>query len=377
MTLRVLVVGGGIGGLTAALALRRHGVEARVLERAPAPVEVGAGIVLWPNAMRVLRRLGVAESIEDAGAAIVRGELRAAGGRMLSPTPVREIEALTGERSVALHRADLQRILASAVGDALELGAEVAALDQRGTEVRVVLRDGAERRADAVVGADGLDSAVREALLGPHRPHYAGYTAWRGVAPAAVASGSAFESWGRGRRFGALDLGEGRTYWYATENAPEGGRGAAGLLERFAGWHEPVEALLDATAPEAVLRHDVYDLEPLPRWSVGRATLLGDAAHAMTPDLGQGACQAIEDAWALGECLAGSERLPAALLVYGKSRRARAEGVARQSRWVGRAGQLARPRACRWRDAALRAVPAPARLLSLERLVERGREDDA
>jgi 2-polyprenyl-6-methoxyphenol hydroxylase-like FAD-dependent oxidoreductase len=235
--------------------------------------------------------------------------------------------------------------------------------------VTVRLAGAGTRSGDTLVGADGLFSRIREAVLGPRPPRYAGYTAWRAVARVGgMEPGTAFETWGRGRRFGALDIGGGRTYWYAAENAPQGGRdldARLALLSRFAGWHEPIEALLDATPSPAVLRHDVFHLRALPVWSVGRVTLLGDAAHAMTPDLGQGACQAIEDAWVLADRLAGAADVPAALRAYEARRRGRAGAIARRSRWVGRVAQASRPRLCRLRDAALRATPPATSLRSL------------
>ena len=168
------------------------------------------------------------------------------------------------------------------------------------------------------------------------------------------------ETWGRGRRFGQWGMAGGRAYWYATAERARGpGRPApgpqAGLLDLFRGWHAPIEALIEATEEAAILRNDVYDRPPLRRWSVGRVTLLGDAAHPMTPDLGQGACQAIEDAVILADCLAGSEDIAAALRAYESRRIPRTSRVVRESRRAGTIAQWSNPLACKFREALLRS----------------------
>lgn len=222
-------------------------------------------------------------------------------------------------------------------------------------------------RADLVVLADGLASATRHHITGPApQPRYAGYTAWRGVTepdtglPTRLA---AAESWGRGQRFGIVPLPSGRAYWFATANTAEGrhtpGGEHTGLLRRFAGWHEPITRVLEATESDQVLRHDVYDLHPHPSSYVrGRLVLLGDAAHAMTPNLGQGACQALEDAATLGVLAGRGSDLAAALASYDALRRPRAQLIARRSRQLGRVGQLDGWAATLIRDLLVRATPS-------------------
>src|SRR5262249_12324260 len=186
-------------------------------------------------------------------------------------------------------------------------------------------------------------------------PRYAGYTAWRGISPVAIEPGRLSESWGVGERFGLVDVGGGRTYWFATKNAPEGepdepeGRKAE-IRRRFSGWHEPIAAVIDAADEDDVLRNDVYYLEPLQRWSSGGVVLLGDAAHATTPGVGQGAAQAIEDAVVLASRVAHGGELAAALADYESIRRPRTRAVLKLSRRADRAGQLASPLGCRLRN---------------------------
>ena len=167
-------------------------------------------------------------------------------------------------------------------------------------------------QAELLIGADGIHSRVREIMLGKIRCNTAGYTAWRGVAPAPAKEFKAGETWGKGQRFGFVPLNRDRVYWFATANRPENENAhpaerQAELLDKFGGWHYPIRELLETTPTGTILRNDIYDLPPLEAWTVGRVTLLGDAAHAMTPNLGQGACQAIEDGVVLAGCLAKFE----------------------------------------------------------------------
>jgi 2-polyprenyl-6-methoxyphenol hydroxylase-like FAD-dependent oxidoreductase len=364
---RVIVVGGGIAGLSAAIALRRTGNEAVVLERAPRVDPVGAGITLFANAMRALDRLSVGEAVVARGAAATRSAILTSDGRELTQVPSDLLEG-----TIALHRADLQAELAAASGD-VRLGVEVTAVEQSESGVVARSTDGGEERGDLLVGADGLSSVVRRAIADvPIR--YAGYTAWRGVSSVPVEAGRLTESWGVGERFGLVDIGRGRTYWFATKNAPEGesdesGGRKAEIRRRFSGWHEPIAAVVEAADESAILRNDVYYLEPLPRWSDGRIVLVGDAAHATTPGVGQGAAQAIEDAVVLADRLAGSDDLSAGLAEYETIRRPRAGAVLKMSRRVDKAAQLASPLGWRLRNAVVRRLPDRAQRSQLEPLV--------
>lgn len=374
--MRALVVGGGIGGLTAAIALRQAGVEAVVFERADEPREIGAGISLWTNAMKALGKLGLDGVVMTVGRPLrPKGQLRSASGEVFYEIPAAAMEKRFGGVTVGVLRADLQRTLLSALGDeAVQLGAELVSFDQDEGGVVARFADGREERGDLLVGADGLRSAVRARLLDDEPPRYAGYSAWRGVADLEsdpVPDVAGFEAWGRGERFGLVALGQGRLYWYATKNAPEwkrnagqspGPGGKEELLARFGDWHDPIPHVIGAME-ECDIHHDgVYYREPLARWGEGRVTLLGDAAHPMTPDLGQGACQAIEDAVVLAMSLEKEGDVEAALRLYEDQRAGRVAYVVRQSRRLGRIAQLENPLACWLRDMALKAVPGRLQL---------------
>ncbi len=376
MTTRAIVIGGGIGGLTTALALGRGGLEVAVFERAPELAEVGAGIALWANATRVLEKLGVYEDLRAAGAAEIGGELRTWRGDRLFEFPAEELRDWFGKANLAVHRTDLQGALHSALPTGtVRLGEEFAGFTQNGDEVIARFAGGREERGDLLVGADGLHSRVRAQLFGQHAPRYAGFTAWRGIAEAAsgrLPVGIGLNLWGRGSEFGLVGIGRGRFYWFATKNAPEGeAEGATGrkreVLELLAGSYEPARAAVEATEEPKILRNDIYDRDPLERWGAGRVTLLGDAAHPMTPNLGQGACQAIEDAAVLARHLGGEAKIPDALRFYEGERKGRTTEAVKRSRLAGRISQLENPLLCRLRDAAARRTPARVQLRLYER----------
>jgi 2-polyprenyl-6-methoxyphenol hydroxylase-like FAD-dependent oxidoreductase len=329
--------------------------------------EVGAGLTLWSNALLALRTLGLDEAVRAAGGPIVESQVRTWDGRALAAMPVGQVSAKLGSKPVCIHRADLQRVLLEALGEGtVQLGFECTGFQQDEAGVTARFANGKEARADFLVGADGIHSAVRAQLLGQEKPRYAGYTAWRGITlyeDQALSGGTSFVSWGRGREFGALSVGRGRVYWFGTTNTPEGSPDASvgrrqEVLETFRGWHSPVEAMIEATEAHAILRNDVYDRKPVKRWGEGRVTLLGDAAHPATPNLGQGACQAIEDAVVLARCLARETGVASALREYERERRARTAYISRMS-W--RNGQIARwenPLACGMRNAVVGLLPA-------------------
>jgi FAD-dependent urate hydroxylase len=370
--MRAIVVGGGIGGLSAAIALRQVGVEVVVFEKAGELREIGAGVSLWANAMKALRKLGLYDTVLAVGKPLrPKGELRSPNGRVFYEMPAPAMEKRFGGATVVVHRADLQKALCAALGeDAIHPGAEVTGFEQDKGSVVARFAGGREERCELLVGADGLHSAIRGQLLGDGPPLYAGYVAWRGVAELGdepFPGGGAFETWGRGERFGLVELGRRRVYWYATKNAPEveenpGPGRKAGLLARFGGWHEPIPSGLEATEESDIHYDGVYYREPAERWGEGRVTLLGDAAHPMTPDLGQGACQAIEDAVVLARSLGERGDVAAACRLYEDRRKERTASVVRQSRRLGRIGQLESPLLCRLRDTALRAIPKRVQL---------------
>ncbi|HEU4326214.1 MAG TPA: FAD-dependent monooxygenase [Roseiflexaceae bacterium] len=376
--MEAIVVGAGIGGLAAAIALREAGVDVAVYERAAELREVGAGLSLWPNAIRALDRLGLGPALSAIGAPQFSGSIRTSSGRVLNYADHAQMVHRLGGPTVVLHRAELQAALTERLGAGLiQTGAELTGLAQDERGVTASFADGRSARADLLIGADGLRSTVRRLLFDDRPPRYSGYSAWRGVAavphtPELLAQ--AGELWGYGSRFGLIPMSGGRVYWFAVANAPvgqsDGPRGRKqDVLDLVRGWTEPIKAVVAATDEASILRNDIYDRPPLRRWVDGRVALLGDAAHPMTPNLGQGACQALEDAVELGRCMHTSGHVEIGLLAYQTRRRDRANAIVRQSRGVGLVAQLSHPLLCRLRDALMGAVPAEVQMRQLDWIV--------
>ncbi len=372
----VAIAGAGIGGLTLAGALRRRNVRVTILERESDIRPAGAGLALGPNAMAGLARLGLAEAVIAAGQPISVSAILDSAGRLLGSEV--DVAALTkdlGAPIVAIHRARLHEVLLTAVGrGAVCTGAAVVRYEARGDGVQLICKGGERVDADLLVGADGLHSSVRAQLLDDGPPRYAGYTSWRGVTPPGTVAAPLrmSESWGRGERFGIVNIGFGEIYWFAVADAPAGGSDTdvqRALIDRFDGWHDPIRTIITATPVGRILRTDISDREPTSRWHEGRVVLLGDAAHPMTPNLGQGAGQAIEDAVALDRSLAEGRDLETALQQYERRRVARANAIVRASRRMGVVAQLRNPLAAWLRDTAIRLTPPSIALAQARKLM--------
>lgn len=369
--MKIIVIGAGITGLATALALRKAGIEVEIYEKVAELCEVGAGISLWPNAIRALERLGLGEAIRERSISYARTAILRSDGRVITESSFDEMAAALGSAVVVLHRAELLRMLSEPIQDVIRLDRRCTGFEDQGDSVVARFADGSEDRADALIGADGLHSVVRAQMHPNEAIRYSGYTAWRSVCKFDTARMIVSESWGAGRRFGVVQMSGGFVYWYATKNAPPGesdrpGRAKQDLLETFRGWHNPIAELISVSEESAILRNDIEDRDPLSEWGGGRVTLAGDAAHPMTPNLGQGGCQGIEDALVLARALNSGSSLSAALRDYERQRIARTTPIVLRSRQVGRIGQLQNPLACRVRDLVLGRVPSSVTLRQLQ-----------
>lgn len=358
---RALVIGGGIGGLSAALALRQIGMDVQVFEATHEIREVGAGVTLWSNAVRALQQLGLSDALRTIGMPATSRVISTWRGEVLSHIEVKQLACGLGAAILVCHRADIHAALLHAFGEAhVQLQARCLRVLQDGKNVGAQLEDGREITGDLLIAADGVHSVIRSQLFGARPLRYAGYTTWRGIAQledTQIPVGVSSETWGYGSRIGLIPLTHGRMYWFTGLTTPEDeGKEETGQQKKqrmqnlFQAWHSPIEATIEATEPSTIIRAGIYEMEPLQRWFVGRVALLGDAAHAMTPNMGQGACQAIEDAVVLGKCLKEVQDIPTALRYYEMRRIKRVQRVSLQSRRIGWLAQLKSPLACKLRN---------------------------
>ena len=332
-------------------------------ERAEELREVGAGLLLTANAGRMLRWLGLFEAAAALGRTVRQWKILDGRGRALQTFCFGEDDA-----SLSIARSELQQILQRQLPPAsIRLGCEAVSLvsDSARGVVNVTAANGERCEAGIVVGADGGRSAVRAAVFGASEPRIHGYVGWRGLVdlvPDAWSDGRITESWADGCRFGIAPVNAERSYWYATENltlddAPPREHWKSHLLTRFRAWHHPIAEMIEATPDERILLSSIADHASPPPRHTGPVTLLGDAAHLMTPNLGQGAAMALEDACVLADYFAREGCTASALRRYELVRRQRTRAVNWISRQVGRLIQLEHPALCRLRDMALRMTP--------------------
>ncbi|MFE6736891.1 FAD-dependent monooxygenase [Microbacterium sp. NPDC057650] len=356
---RAIVIGAGLGGLAAAAALRRRGWAVHMYEKGPWPGSAGAGLAMMPNALRALDAFGAGDTVRGLAAIQGDGGLRRADGRYLARTSAAAVQARFGDPMVVLERTRLAAILRAAAADVpLRADTPAAVLHAGDAEHPAVVRTAeGDEEAELVVAADGVHSAARGVLFPDHPgTSSTGWTAWRFIVAASVAV-QAGETWGGAGVVGLVPLADDRTYFYAAAVAPAGERAAdderAELLRRFGHWHAPIRQLIESAVPASVLRGDIAELAaPLTTLHRGRVALLGDAAHPMAPFLGQGACQAIEDAVVLADALDG----PDGLVGYTAARHPRTTDIVRRSHRMGTLALLRSPVARALRDTFLRTV---------------------
>jgi 2-polyprenyl-6-methoxyphenol hydroxylase-like FAD-dependent oxidoreductase len=364
-----IVVGAGIGGLTAAAALRRIGWNVRVLERARELKPAGGALSLMSNAVLALRTLGIDLKLEENAEILYDLHFVTTRGRPIRTLHFADLCSRLGAPSFGITRSDLQQLLLREIGDCpIELRAAVAGFAPDGDGVRVGLADGRTLRADALIGADGFHSAVRRQLAGPEVARETGYVCWVATplfAHPNMPAGYAAHYWGRGRRFGLANIGKGRAYWWGTKNMPAPrARDWPGdkqeIADTYAGWAPEVVAAIAETPAAEITAFPAQDRPFREQWGRGPVTLLGDAAHPMMTSLGQGAALAMEDAVVLAHHLAGATDVPAALRAYEDARRPRARKVVETAHSMSKMEQAESPLKLLARNAFFRLAPASA-----------------
>jgi FAD-dependent urate hydroxylase len=351
-TLDIVIAGAGMGGLSSALALLRQGHRVRIIERARALRPVGAAISVWPNGVKILRAMGLGAALDAVSGAMDQMSYSLHDGRLLTRFDLAPLYDSVGEIARPIARVALQAMLLDAVAglSSISLGVACTGFDQDDDAVTVMLSDGTTARADLLIAADGTHSLLRNAVSEREtHSEYRGYVNWNGriaASDALVPQREWAQFVGDGKRVSMMPMGQSvrapECYFFfdvplaaGTDNDPS--RYREELRQHFAGWAEPVSLLIERLDPAAIARVEIRDVTPLERLVNGRVALLGDAAHAMAPDLGQGGCQAFEDAWVLAQCLdahADGSDIPVAdaLLAYQQARRGRVASIVERAR---------------------------------------------
>jgi 2-polyprenyl-6-methoxyphenol hydroxylase-like FAD-dependent oxidoreductase len=361
------IVGGGIGGLTLAIALQRKGYDVRVFENAAVVKPLGAGLVLAANAIKAFEKIGISEDVINAGKILKALCIKDQNGAVLSTSDAEKLTAKLGiVNTFAIHRADLHHVLLGHLKDGtVQLNKGCVNFLHDGEKVLLQFHDGSSALADYVIACDGIHSAIRKKLLPDTYPRYSGYTCWRAVVdniPAGINMNETSESWGPGKRFGIVPLSNNRIYWFACVNARENDpkmrmKTKDDLVEIFSNFHFPVREILKNTNNKQLIWNDIIDIKPLNKFAFGKIVLMGDAAHATTPNMGQGACMAVEDAVIMVSCL---DKFPAeeAFIEFEKRRISRTTKIVNQSWRIGKVAQLENRLLITFRNFALKHTPS-------------------
>jgi len=369
------ILGGGIAGLSAAIGLEKCGAKATVFEAAPAFKPVGAGLVLAPNAIKAYEYLGVHEKVINAGNLLEHFNILSQSGKVITSTlPTSTEQRWSG---CSIHRADLHDVLLGELQNTeIYLGKRTLNLEPRGEDQIVHFEDGSKVVAQHVVVAEGIHSPIRSQLLLESRERYAGYTCWRGIANGLNFQGNhSSETWGKNGRFGIVPLNDNRVYWFAVKNATAQSERMRlytkqDLKLNFKEYHPQVIKTIDSTRQDHIFWNDIMDLKPLSSYAFDKVLLMGDAAHATTPNMGQGACMAIEDAAVLSHCLHTISPVSNAFKQFEKMRMKRTRGIVTQSWSLGKIAQWEHPIGIAVRNTLFRSVPKALSQKQLQKLTD-------
>ncbi|WP_119080466.1 FAD-dependent monooxygenase [Chitinophaga alhagiae] len=366
--MKVIIAGGGIGGLTTAIALQQRGITCEVYDAAPANKALGAGIMLAPNAMTVFDKLGVGHALRAHGAVARQFYIRYYKGDVLQHIDGSLLQQKFGSASYGIHRAALQQQLIEAVQTPVHWGKRCTRAEQTAEGVTVHFEDGTTASGNVLVGADGIHSVLREQHVAKARYRYSGQTCWRAIVPVNLPEREAAEAsevWGNGNGLRAMcmQVGPQQVYFWMTKRMPAGLKippeeALAFIKKELRHFPGYMHNVMEHLQPEALIHSDLYDIAPMRQWYNGRIVLLGDAAHATTPNLGQGAGQAIEDAYVLAKWLATEKNITSAFEKYQRQRRKRVHMLVRTSWQLARITNWKGPLLAALRNTLLKSVPA-------------------
>ncbi|MBL1409950.1 FAD-dependent monooxygenase [Sphingobacterium faecale] len=370
--MKIAIIGGGIAGLTTAIVLRNQGIEPTIYESADNIKHLGAGILLANNAMQVFKKLGIHKEIEDAGMKISNVKITDSQLITLSETNLDRFEDKYGVYNVAIHRADLLNILTSQVGfQNIHLSKRLNKIEKK-DGFKLIFEDETTVNAEAIIGADGIKSVVRNQLFDSGNIRDTGQRCWRGVVELdwdLKYRHEAFESWGKGKRFGFAKITDKKVYWYAVVNQS--------LLDKepditslFREFHPDIIHIISKTAISDIIFNDIIDLSPFKQWTKGNACLIGDAAHATTPNMGQGACQAIEDAYAIGKLLERSKTITETFLQYEALRINKAHTIVNTSWKLGNMAHMENDLGIWFRNKLIKLMPESIRMKQMDKMFD-------
>lgn len=370
----IAIVGAGIGGLTTAIAFEKLGYAATVYEGSPSIKPVGAGLGLGGNAVGAFKVLGIDQAVIAQGNLFQNFPILNQHGKLIYKVNSEKIRSRFSVENFTIHRAALHAALTAEIKHSeIVLDKRLAKIEPAAGAYKLIFEDGSHAIADILIGADGVHSKTRNFVNPSGKVRYAGYVCWRAVTENEIGIETGFETWGRNGRFGAVPLANNQIYWFLCINAASPRQHQVlsknDLAQLFEDYHDPIPQIINATPNEALVYNPIIDLKPQKHFAKERVLLIGDAAHATTPNLGQGACQAIEDVATLYQILQKEQNIEKAFKAFGKKRLKRTHYIVNTSYRVGQVAQLENPLLCALRNALFRAMPSSISNKQLEKVV--------